>query len=56
MTFLDAYALIAFLADESAAAQVQEILEEGDAAVPSVNLAEATRMQSGMETAHRLGS
>ncbi len=41
MTFLDAYALIAFLADESAAAQVQEILEEGDAAVPSVNLAEA---------------
>ncbi len=38
---LDAYALVALLADEPAAAEVAELIRGGDAAVPAVNLAEA---------------
>ena len=41
MTFLDAYALVAFLVGGPAAAQVRAILREGDAAVTTTNLAEA---------------
>ncbi len=40
MTFLDAYALIAFLVGGPATPQVRAILREGDAAVASANLAE----------------
>ncbi len=40
MTLLDAYALIAFLAGESAAGEVAALLRTGDAGVVSVNLAE----------------
>jgi PIN domain nuclease of toxin-antitoxin system len=40
VTFLDAYALIAFLVGGPAAAQVRAILREGDAAVATTNLAE----------------
>lgn len=42
-TFLDAFALIAFLEDEPAAAEVELILGAGNAAIPSVNLAEAAQ-------------
>lgn len=41
MTLLDAYALVAFLADEPAAAEVERLLRGGDTAVLVVNLAEA---------------
>jgi predicted nucleic acid-binding protein len=41
VTFLDAYALVALVADEPAAADVQGILREGDACIVVVNLAEA---------------
>jgi uncharacterized protein with PIN domain len=41
VTLLDAYALIALLADEPAAAEVEEILRTGEARVIVVNLAEA---------------
>ena len=40
MTFLDAYALIAFLVGGPAAPQVRAILREGKTAVASANLAE----------------
>lgn len=40
MTFLDAYALIAFLVGGPAAPRVREILRAGEAAVASANLAE----------------
>ena len=40
MTFLDAYALVAFLVGGPATAQVRTILREGDAAVATANLAE----------------
>ena len=40
MTFLDAYALVAFIAGEPAASQVAALLRDGDAAVTVVNLAE----------------
>lgn len=38
---LDAYALVAFLGRERAAPEVRDLLRSGDAAIPSVNLAEA---------------
>lgn len=41
MTILDAYALVALLADEPAAAEVDTLLREERTAVSSVNLAEA---------------
>lgn len=41
MTFLDAYALIAFLVGGPAASQVRGLLREGDAALATANLAEA---------------
>lgn len=40
-TLLDAYALVAFLAGESAAPEVRRLLESRDCAIPVVNLAEA---------------
>jgi predicted nucleic acid-binding protein len=40
VTFLDAYALIAFLVGGPAAPRVREILRAGDAALASANLAE----------------
>lgn len=41
MTLLDAYALVAFIADEPAGAEVEQLLREGDCRVVVVNLAEA---------------
>jgi PIN domain nuclease of toxin-antitoxin system len=41
VTLLDAYALVAFLADEPAAAEVETLIRAGDTAVLAVNLAEA---------------
>jgi len=41
VTILDAYALIALLADEPAAADVEVLLGEGDVGISSVNLAES---------------
>ena len=41
MTLLDAYALVAFLADEPAAEEVEALIRAGDTAVLVVNLAEA---------------
>jgi PIN domain nuclease of toxin-antitoxin system len=41
VTLVDAYALVAFLIGGPAAAQVRAILREGDAAIATVNLAEA---------------
>jgi uncharacterized protein with PIN domain len=38
---LDAFALIALLADEPAADEVEALLRQGDAAITTVNLAEA---------------
>jgi uncharacterized protein with PIN domain len=38
---LDAYALVAFLGDEPAAADVQQLLHRGECAISPVNLAEA---------------
>jgi uncharacterized protein with PIN domain len=38
---LDAFALIAFVADEPAARDVETILRRGQAAMPAINLAEA---------------
>jgi predicted nucleic acid-binding protein len=40
-TLLDAYALIALLAQEQAEPEVKRLLRRGDVAMPSVNLAEA---------------
>ena len=40
-TVLDAYALIAFVLDEPAAADVERLLRDGEAAITSVNFAEA---------------
>jgi PIN domain nuclease of toxin-antitoxin system len=40
VTFLDAYALVAFLVGGPATAQVRVLLREGDTAVASANLAE----------------
>lgn len=42
-TLLDAYAFIAFLDDEPAAAEVEGLLARGDASMTSVNLAEAAQ-------------
>ena len=42
-TLLDAYALVAFLSDEPAAAEVGLIIGSGDAAISSVNLGEAAQ-------------
>lgn len=39
-TILDAYALVAFLRDEPAAEEVEQLLRRGDCAISSVNLAE----------------
>lgn len=53
MTFLDAYALIAFLIGGPAAARVREILRAGDAAVATANLAETldvTQRVHGLST------
>lgn len=41
MTFLDAYALVALVADEPAAQEVEALLREGSTALTTVNLAEA---------------
>ena len=41
MIALDAYALVALLADEPAAAEVEELLRRGGIGVSAVNLAEA---------------
>jgi PIN domain nuclease of toxin-antitoxin system len=41
VTLLDAYALVAFLADEPAAAEVETLIRAGDTAVLVVNLTEA---------------
>lgn len=41
MILLDAYALVALLADEPAAAETEKLLREGDCAAVVVNLAEA---------------
>lgn len=41
MTFLDAYALVALIAEEPAAGEVETILREDEARVVIVNLAEA---------------
>lgn len=41
MIVLDAYALIALLGDEAAAAEVDDLLREGRAAISAVNFAEA---------------
>ncbi|MDQ2984332.1 MAG: PIN domain-containing protein [Actinomycetota bacterium] len=41
MTFLDAYALVALMADEPAAEEVEAILRKGETRVVIVNLAEA---------------
>jgi predicted nucleic acid-binding protein len=41
VTLLDAYAIVAFVAEERAAAEVDGILRQGSSAVTSVNLAEA---------------
>jgi predicted nucleic acid-binding protein len=40
LTFLDAYALVALLADEPAGAEVEELLRAGGSRVVAVNLAE----------------
>jgi PIN domain nuclease of toxin-antitoxin system len=42
-TLLDAFALIAFLDDEPAASEVERLLARGDAAMSTVNLAEAAQ-------------
>jgi PIN domain nuclease of toxin-antitoxin system len=41
VTFLDAYALVALIADEPASEEVQALLREGNARVVVVNLSEA---------------
>jgi uncharacterized protein with PIN domain len=41
LTLLDAYALVAFLVDEPAAAEVETLIRAGDSAVLVANLAEA---------------
>ena len=41
MTFLDAYAIIALVADEPAASDVETLLRNGGAALTTINLAEA---------------
>lgn len=41
MTFLDAYALVALVADEPPAAEVETILRAGETRIVAVNLAEA---------------
>jgi predicted nucleic acid-binding protein len=41
VTLLDAYALVALVADEPAAADVEDLLRAGEAGIPAVNLAEA---------------
>ena len=41
MTLLDAYALVALVADEPAASEVEDLVRAGDASVVVVNLAEA---------------
>ena len=41
MTFLDAYALVALIAEEAAAGEVESLLREDEARVVIVNLAEA---------------
>lgn len=46
MTLLDAYALVALVADEPAAERVEAILRDGDARVVVVNLAEAVDISS----------
>lgn len=47
-TLLDAFALIAFLDDEPAGADVELLLARGDAAMSAVNLAEAAQRQVRM--------
>lgn len=46
MTLLDAYALVALVADEPAAAEVEALLRAGDCRVVVVNLAEAIDVAS----------
>lgn len=53
MTLLDAYALVALAADEPAAAEVENILREGEARVVIINLAEAVDIA---QRVHRLSS
>jgi len=51
VTLLDAYALIAFVAEEPAASDVEPLLREGDAAIVVTNLAEAVDV---VERVHRV--
>jgi uncharacterized protein with PIN domain len=48
MTLVDAYGLVAFVADEPAAADVEELLRDGGCRVVVINLAEA------VDVAHRV--
>jgi uncharacterized protein with PIN domain len=41
LRFIDAYGLVALVADEPAAAEVEKLLREGDCLVVAINLAEA---------------
>jgi predicted nucleic acid-binding protein len=52
MTILDAYALVALLADEPAAAEVTALLAGGDCAVTHVNLCESVYV---LERVHGIG-
>jgi PIN domain nuclease of toxin-antitoxin system len=49
-TLLDAFALIAFLDGEPAAADVESLLVRGDAAISAVNLAEAAQRKLRMSS------
>jgi uncharacterized protein with PIN domain len=53
LTLLDAYALVALVADEPAAAEVENILREGETRVVIINLAEAV---DSAQRVHRLSS
>lgn len=49
-TLLDAFALLAFLDDEPAAPEVERLLTRGDAAMSTVNLAEAAEKKLRMSS------
>jgi predicted nucleic acid-binding protein len=53
LILLDAYALVALLADEVAADEVEQLLRTGDASVGVVNLSEALEVA---QRVHRLGA
>jgi uncharacterized protein with PIN domain len=52
VTFLDAYRLVALVADEPAAPEVEAILREGSVAITAVNLAEVIDVVGRI---HRIG-